>query len=215
MKRWKPRYVALNGTSIRVYPSREDFDLVRWAALQRSAAVRAAAKHLPRLLDSLRCVVLVCVQGRPPLGTVILQPNMGLSDLKVNTSKKTRTVYRHLYELRAGAALGSSSASKAKHRVWKFGSDNQSEFEKWCKAIRANVDRLSEVRALTRAVAVCFLFAPCLRDRLCRCCRHLLSHVPDRTAALHALPCSWLASESVKPCPWKPWSRRVMCWLRP
>ena len=73
---------------------------------------------------------------------------MGLSDLKVNTTKRARTVYRHLYELRAGAALGTAGgASKAQHRVWKFGSENQADFEKWSKAIRVNVERLAEVSA--------------------------------------------------------------------
>jgi hypothetical protein len=69
---------------------------------------------------------------------------MSLSDPKVVVNKKSRIVYRHLAELRPGAALG-STGSKAQHRVWKFGSDSQAEFEKWSKAIRANFERLSEV----------------------------------------------------------------------
>jgi hypothetical protein len=83
-------------------------------------------------------------QGRAPLVSVPLVAGMSLSDPKVVVNKKSRIVYRHLAELRPGAALG-STGSKAQHRVWKFGSDSQAEFEKWSKAIRANFERLSEV----------------------------------------------------------------------
>ena len=80
--------------------------------------------------------------GDYPSFALTLTHSMGLSDMKVANKKRERIFYRHVYEMKPGAAI---AGSKGKHRVWKWGATTMPEFERWTKAIRGVVERKARV----------------------------------------------------------------------
>jgi hypothetical protein len=122
LKRWKERYASLKKGVLTIW-------------MDRSAMLR----------------------GDSPVEEIELTSNMALSSMKVNSNNgnPARIFYRHIAELEPGTVLttvgGTTNAGEedapGTRRVFKFGSDNQPEFEKWSKSVRAAIDNLGHVRS--------------------------------------------------------------------
>jgi hypothetical protein len=117
LKRWRERYAALRHGSVSVWADRASM-----------------------------------LRGDAPVETITISPLQALSTMKVNATGADgrRLYYRHLVEMESGAALttvgGAPSAmlggdnEEGTRRVFKFGSDSQTEFERWTRALRAAIE---------------------------------------------------------------------------